>query len=257
MHAELNIGIATLYGFLMALARVSGMVAFTPIPGLRDGPEAARIVFALALTFALMPAWPSPHESNPTVAMLMAWAAAELVVGLLIGLAISILFEAFQLAAQMIGLHAGFSYASTIDPSTQADSSVLQVMIQLFGGFLFFTFGLHRQVIEILFLSFKNTPLGNYSLTPQMAEAMIRLGSGIFTTALRLALPVVALMVLIDTSIAVLGRVQAQLQLISLSFLLKLLAGMGMLASAIAFYPAVFGSSSRRILAALAGYLDH
>ena len=135
MHAELRLSLPVLYGFLIALARVSGVVAFVPIPGLRDAPEAPRVVLALALTFVLLPVWPSMSmpDGISTTGLAVA-AAAEFSIGLLMGLTVAVLLESIQLAAQMIGLPAGFSYASTVDPTTQADSSVLQIMMQLLAG---------------------------------------------------------------------------------------------------------------------------
>ena len=47
---------ATLYGFLLVLARVSGVFVFVPIPGLRRTlRRPARVVLSLALTLALYP----------------------------------------------------------------------------------------------------------------------------------------------------------------------------------------------------------
>ena len=249
MQGELRLSLSTLYGFLIVLARISGVIAFVPIPGLRDTPVASRVLFALALTFVLLPVWPAPAVDQPT--QLLLWGVGELSIGLLIGLTVSMLLEGLQLASQMVGLQAGFSYASTIDPNTQADSGVLQILIQLFAGLLFFALGFDRQVIQILCRSFERLPPGGLRLAPETAEAMIHAGSGIFVTGLRLAMPVLALMLLLDLAVAVLGRIQAQLQLIPLSFSLKMLAGLGMLAGALAFFPAVLQSAAGSAFAAL------
>jgi len=53
MHANLTLNLSTLCGFLLVLARVSGLIAFVPIPGLAAGPDSSRIVLALALTVTL------------------------------------------------------------------------------------------------------------------------------------------------------------------------------------------------------------
>ena len=90
----------------------------------------------------------------------------------------------------------------------------------------------------------------------KFADAIIHAGSGIFVTGLRLAMPVLALMLLLDLAIAVLGRIQAQLQLIPLSFSLKMLAGLGMLASALTFFPTVLQSAGERAFAALGHFLN-
>ena len=53
------------------------------------------------------------------------WMIAEAAIGLATGLAVAFLIEAVTFAAQAISTQAGFAYASTIDPNTEADSTVL------------------------------------------------------------------------------------------------------------------------------------
>src|SRR5271166_1575748 len=185
MHAEVTLNFSLLYGFLLVLARVGGVIAFVPIPGISAGPGASRIVLALALTIALFPVWPAPAVEGPVVGTLLVWMAAEAAFGLTIGVAIAFLLEGVQMAAQMIGLQAGYSFASTIDPTTQADTTSLQLVAQLLAGSLFFAFGFDRQVIRILANSLQSIPGGTYSLTSSIVEAITRLGSAIFVTGLQ------------------------------------------------------------------------
>ena len=125
---------------------------------------------------------------------LLGWMAAEAAFGLTVGVAIAFLLEGVQMAAQMIGLQAGYSYASTVDPTTQADTTTLQLMAQLFAGSLFFAFGFDRQVIRILAQSLQSIPSGSYALTGTPVEAIVHLGAAIFATGLQLAFPVLALL---------------------------------------------------------------
>jgi len=240
MHASLTISLSTLCGFLLVLARVSGLLAFVPVPGLAAGPAAGRAVLALALTVTLFPVWPHPAAEGLLVGRMLGWILAEAGFGLTIGIAVSFLLEGVQLAAQMVGLEAGYSFASTIDPATQADTTTLQMMAQLFAGSLFFALGFDRQVLHVLAASLQSIPSGSFVLTESLVEAVARLGSGIFATGVQLALPVLALTLLLDVAFAVLGRLHAQLQLISLSFAAKMLVSLAFLASILKLYPAVF-----------------
>ena len=255
MHAEIGISLSTLYGFLIVLARVGGILVFTPIPGAQASPNASRAVLALAITVMLLPLMPT--NINPAAFSVLAiWAATEAVTGVLIGLAVSILLESLQFAAHMIELPAGFSYASIVNPDSQADSTLLQVLTQLLGGLLFFVLGFDRQVILILARSFDLLPPGAVPARVPLTAALIRAGAGIFVTGLRLAMPVLALLLLVDIAIAVLGRIQAQLHLLPLSFSIKLLAGLLMLAGSLGLYAPVLQQSGNRMFAALAGLLE-
>jgi len=256
MHTEISFNLAAMYGFLLVLARVSGVIAFVPIPGISAGPEASRIVLALVLTVSLSPLWPAPVVDGPVIGKLLGWMGAEAAFGLTIGVAVAFLLEGVQMAAQVIGLQAGYSYASTVDPTTQADTTTLQIMAQLFAGSLFFAFGFDRQVIQILARSLTAVPSGTYSLSGPAVEAVTHLGAAIFSTGLQLAIPVLALLLLLDIAFAVLGRLQTQLQLLSLTFALKMLAGVGCLAGVISFFPAVFDKAGAATISVLLHILN-
>ena len=56
-----------------------------------------------------------------------------------------------------------------------------------------------------------------FSAAPRRSRS-IRLGATLFSVGMRLALPVVALLVMVDVALALLGRINAQLQLLTLAF---------------------------------------
>lgn len=229
MPANLTLSTGTLYGFLLVLARVAGALIFVPLPGVRGAPEPVRVSLALGFTLALFGRWPVVAAGEVTAAMLVGWALAEAAVGIAIGISVAIVLEAFSLAAQVLGLQAGYAYASTIDPNTEADSGVLLVFAQLVAGLLFFALGLDREVLRLFAWSLERVPAGSYGFGPLSAEVLIRLGSSLFVVGVRLALPVVALLVMVDVALALVGRLHAQLQLLSVAFPAKMLTALAVL----------------------------
>jgi flagellar biosynthetic protein FliR len=257
MHADVTFDLSTVYGFLLVLARVSGVILFVPLPGFSAGPDSSRIVLALALTMTLSPVWPTPVLDGPVLGRLLGWIGAEAAFGLTIGVAVAFLLEGVQMGAQVIGLQAGYSYASTVNPDTQADTTTLQLLAQLFAGSLFFALGFDHQVIRVMAKSLESVPSGSYVLSGTAAEAIVRLGSGIFSTGLQLALPVLALMLLLDIAFGVLGRLHSQLQLMSFSFGVKMLVGMAFLSGVVRFYPAIFEKAGAATLGLALRLLTH
>jgi flagellar biosynthetic protein FliR len=254
MPNEALLPVSVVYGFLLVLARVSGALVFVPIPGANRSPEPARAVLILAFTIALMPLWPK-IDAAPGLGLFTGWMLAEAAFGLSVGLIITFLSEAFLLCGQMVGLQAGYSYASIVDPNTQSDSNVLTTLAQLMASLLFFAFGFHREVLRIFARSLETLPPGAFLLTPATAEAFLRLGGGIFTTGLRLALPVVALLLTVDLALALLGRINSQLQLLTLAFPAKMLAALALLAVAVSIFPRVFRGYGDRLFEALPALL--
>jgi flagellar biosynthesis protein FliR len=243
MPAEWKLPVGILYGFLLVLARISGALVFVPLPGMKGIAEPARAAFAVGFTLALMPHWPVVVTSTGT-ALLAGWVLGEAALGMCIGVAVAIAMEAFPLGAQVLGLQAGYAYASTIDPNTEADSGVLLVFAQLVAGMLFFALGLDREVLRLFAESLSNAPPGTYVLGPSAGMAMIHLGSIMFSVGVRLALPVVALLVMVDVALALLGRINSQLQLLSLAFPAKMLVGLALLSYVTALFPRLMGESA-------------
>ena len=255
MPDNVTLSAGALYGFLLVLARVSGSLIFVPLPGVKSAPEPARIALALGFTLALYNQWPVVRTDAVTVAALAGWALAEAAVGLAIGVSVAIALEAFTLSAQVLGLQAGYAYASTIDPNTEADSGILLVFAQLMSGMLFFALGLDREILRLFALSLEKVPAGAYVFGRATAEPLIRLGATLFSVGVRLALPVVALLVMVDVALALLGRLNQQLQLLSLAFPAKMLIALLVLSWVAVLYPRImteFGGQAcavaRRIL---------
>jgi flagellar biosynthetic protein FliR len=249
MPGELALSLPTLFSFLFVLARVGGALIFVPLPSIRSGPEPARVLMAVTLSIALYPLWPA--AAVPSFGQLALWMFAEAAFGITVGIAVSFLVEALLMAAQVFGLQAGYSYASTIDPSTQADSNVLLVVANLMAGLLFFALGLDGQVVRIFARSLEVYPPGSYLVKASTAQAVITLGGGMFATGMRLALPVVVLLVLVDVALALLGRIHQQLQLLTLAFPLKMLASLLMLAAVLGLFLPVFRAAAERTFSTL------
>lgn len=252
MPAEVSIGASTLASFLAVLARVGAALVFVPLPGLRQGPEPPRVVLALAVTVLLYPAWPAV-PAGAGMGQMAGWLIAEAAFGILAGALVGFLAEALMLAAQVVGLEAGFAYASMVDPQTQADSGVLLVLAQLAAGLIFFALGLDAAVVRVFARSLAALPPGSLVDGGPAVDAILRFGAGVFSTGLRLALPVLALLALVDIALALAGRLNAQLQLLSMAFPLKMLAAMLMLAWLAPLFPRLLGAYGGQLMAALGG----
>ena len=233
-----------LTGLLLTLVRVGGVFSFVVIPGFQQAPDIVKAALSILVSVVLYPVSPKWQGPMPSVGFFLVVIMSEAALGLSIGLAVRFVEEALLLSSQVIGLQAGYSFASTIDPSSQADSSVLQVLASLTASLLFFAFRLHEQVIRVLAQSLVSHPPGRIFQMSATAEPLIQLGSSIFTSGMRLAFPVIALLMFIDISLALLGRLNSQLQLLSLSFPVKMLVAVAVLALTGSSIPLIYEGSA-------------
>jgi flagellar biosynthetic protein FliR len=255
MHSQLTVSVETLYGFLLVLTRVAATFVFVPLPQLRNSAAAARIVLSLAITIALQSVWPStPVSLNGGLTelwLLLERMASEAGFGIAIGLVVALLGETFTLAMQILGIQAGYGYATTIDPNSEADSGVLVVLAQLTSWLMFLAFGMERHVIRALARSLETHPAGAFAISPEARSAVLSLGYSVLTTAFRLALPVIALLLLVDITFALFGKLHAQLQLLSLAFPAKMLVTLSMLAMLSQVFPHIYESVAAKGVSAL------
>jgi len=201
------------------------------------------------MAIALFPYW--PHiEGEISGGQLMMWVMSEAALGIGVGLSVAFLIEGFNVAAQIMGLQAGYAYASTIDPTSQADSSVLVIFVELAVGMMFFTLGLHREVIAIFARSMEVAPPESLIPSRGMGAQLLLMGGTMFSTGVRLALPVVAVLLLIDISLALLGRVNAQLQLLTIAFPVKMMVGLAIVGWLMLLVPVLLRNGAESSLAA-------
>jgi flagellar biosynthetic protein FliR len=256
MHTNLAIPTSLLFGFLLVLARISGVFVFLPLPGLQAGPSVAKITLAMVLTFGMYSRWPVLDPVPTSMLQVSGWMIAEAAIGLATGLAVAFIIEAVTFAAQAISTQAGFAYASTVDPNTEADSTVLLLLAQLTAGMLFFAMGFDRLVLTILSRSLETHPPGAFLVSRASVEALVMLGSNNFTTGLHLALPLMTLLFLIDLSIGLLGHLNSQLQLIALAFPAKMITALAALSLLVLLIPKLYqqlGAASFSALGRLLG----
>jgi flagellar biosynthetic protein FliR len=130
-------------------------------------------------------------------------------------------------------------------------------LAQLGAGLLFFTLGLDREILRVFARSLESSPPGAFSLSPALAQAVIHVGGEALSLGIRLALPVMALLILIDVSLALLGRLNPQLQLLTMAFPAKLTTALVLVAWMTAVYPRVYSAFAERIWSTLLRLVMH
>ncbi|MGC4055669.1 MAG: flagellar biosynthetic protein FliR [Paludibaculum sp.] len=249
MPAEFQFEISTVLGFLLVVARLGSALLFVPIPGVKAAPELTRVFLICTICVSLYPLWPrySVHTFSP--AMYFLWLVGEMIFGLAIGLLVAFLSDMLVFTVQAVSVQAGFSYATSIDPNSEADSSVLQIVAQLMANLLFFGAGGDRLVLSAFANSLRVWPPGHVELGWPTARVVVSAGAMMMELGLRLALPIAALLLLADVTLALLGRIQAQLQLLTLAFPVKMLGSLAALAALVSLAPLLFQSGLDRVQA--------
>lgn len=215
--------------FGLALTRIGALVATTPLFSSPTVPTPVKAGLVGALTlFVMFSMGPSPHLASLGALQIAAAIVTEIVVGAIMGLAVSVLFGALAFAGQLIGIQMGFAIASVVDPTTFQQVGVLGQVLNLLGLMLLLVFDGHLMLLNALFHSFEVVPLGAASPNGTLiVREVVRQGGLLFTLGLRIALPVACVVLLVNVGLATIARTVPQVNIFVIGFLLTI--GLGLL----------------------------
>ncbi len=225
--------------FALAMVRVSAMLALAPFFLSPSIPRQTKAVFALAVSVLLVPAIAVSAAHGSPIHLTFSGLVGEVAVGALYGLTLSLFNEMLLLAGQTVGLQFSFSLVNLLDPASEIQTPLMGDLFQLLGTLVLITAGLDRVLLASMMRSLHVIPLGTFPLTriAASAQVLVPLLSGSFFAALELAAPVLAATILVEISVALLGKLSPQLPVISLTVPLKTLTGFVLLIGSLALWP--------------------
>jgi flagellar biosynthesis protein FliR len=224
-----------LAAMVLVMIRLSGLMVFAPVFSSEAIPVRVKTIFVLASSLLLAPvvaALPMAHAELGMRAI-----AGELGLGLVFGLQLSLLDEILVFAGQVLGFQFSFSLVNLLDPNAPVQTPLLSQMFTLLGSLVLFASGLYREVLVALLRSFRDAPVGAVWLGGDTALRLVGALNGVFFAALQLAAPVVAATVLVEVTVAVLGKLSPQLPVMMVAIPAKTLLGYTVLIGSLALWP--------------------
>jgi flagellar biosynthetic protein FliR len=238
-----------LLAWMIALARVSGLLVSAPFLGSSSIPPRVKIGLAVLLTILLIPLVRLP-ASAMTAGAVAVVLAGEFAAGFLLGFTLQLFFDSAQLAGQICGVQMGYSLASVLNPDSQADSTVLSTFYQLITLLLFIQLGVPHWLLRGLARSFGYLPPGRFTLTWPGVSALMAFASGMWMAGVQIAAPVLAASLFADVALGFLGKASPQFPVLFLGISIKNLLGIALLVGGVSFWPRFFDASFERALAA-------
>jgi flagellar biosynthetic protein FliR len=234
--------------FLFIGIRLSGLFLFAPFLGSGVVPPQVKATLVIALCFVLYPlvspVFPQmPLSHWPIVAL------GELTVGAAIGIATSVVFDAVQMAGQVLSVQMGYSLINILDPDTQVDSTVVAMFHQLLVMLLFLQMGVQFWLVRAIADSFLYLPPGSAHLGGNFIRTLFTSGSIVIEVGIQIAAPVLSATLLTDIVLGLLGKASPQLPVILLGPAVKSILGVAVLIASLQFWPGIFRSLFSRSFA--------
>ncbi|GGI94622.1 flagellar biosynthetic protein FliR [Alicyclobacillus cellulosilyticus] len=238
--------------FILVLLRMASFVAASPVFSLRVWPAWAKAGFAAFCAVLVVPevsAQPVPPFAQ--AGRFLGDAAAEVVTGLLLGTAASVVFTAAQMAGQLLDIQIGYAAAALFDPvQGQASGPLANWTTILFTLYFLGVGGLDGLVLAALH-SYDWVPLGGWRVRAGGVPLVTSILGLAMTGAVEAAAPTLAALLLLDVTFAFLSRAVPQLNVFVVSLPVKLLLGLGFCAATVPALVFTFDAGFRALLQAL------
>lgn len=227
-----------LSAMVLAIIRMSGLFIFAPVFSSQAIPAKVKATLLIVLAAVLSPLIATLPGSRPEIAMLSV--VGELLVGLVLGVTLSLLTEVALLAGQLVGMQFSFSLVNLLDPNSQIQTPLFGQMFNLLLNTVLVTAGLHRTLLAALLRSFGALPVGSVLTGAKIGPAMLAMMGGTFLAALQIAAPVMAATMLVEITIAFAARLSPHLPVIAITVPAKTVLGYVALIGSLALWPAFF-----------------
>jgi len=234
LHLETIVAAAMFAG-----VRIGGLMLFAPFLSSGSIPVQVKAGLTVALTALLYPVYGAVQLETSALAWVQIL-SGEVVVGLMLGLTLQFILEAAQMAGQILGVQAGFSLVSILDPQTQADTPVISTFLQLITLVIFLQLNVHHWLLRGLAASFAYLPPGSVALSLGVSASLLRAAGAIWLVGLQIAAPVVVATMVIDVTLGFLAKSSPQIPILFLGLSIKTVVAMIVLSGTLLFWPRFF-----------------
>ena len=249
---------AQIMGFAVVLFRVAGIMFFAPFYGSGAFPVQIKAVLALLMALTLAPMMPASQlPADFSFGQIVGIILGETLIGMVLGLTASFIFGGLQLAGQIIGFQLGFSLVNVIDPQTAVETSTVSILNNFIGLTLFLLVNGHHWFFQAVSESLRYLPAGGVHLRGPLVEEVLQLSGQMFVSGLRIAGPVVAVTLIADVVIGIIGRAAPQINILIVGMPVKTLVGLAAMSISFYFLPAYLGELFLQLSQQLTGLVHH
>jgi flagellar biosynthetic protein FliR len=228
--------------FLLVMLRFSGLIATAPVLGSSNFPVIGKIGLVGLAAFAVTPTIGTLSEPLPSGTLEFAlMGAGEVLIGMAIGLVMTIVFAAIQVAGQVMDMQSGFGLMNVFNPALETQFPIFGFFYFILAVLFLLTTNGHHLMIRALVSTFERIPLGGFSPKVDMLGQAAAWGGVMFYDAILIAAPVAGAMMLAYMVMGIMGRVVPQIHLFVIGFPLTIATSLAIVAFSVGVYLAFLG----------------
>lgn len=211
---------------LWPFLRVLALFSVAPVFSTRAIPVRSRIGLAFLVAVCAQAALPEQPVISVNGREAFGAVVQQVGVGVAIGFAVRLVFASVELAGEVIGLQMGLNFASFFDPVSNAQVSAVARFFGNIALLLFVVINGHLMVLMAVVKSFERFPVEGHWLAAVGQMRLHELGAALFSSALWIALPMVAMLLFVNLTLGVISRVAPQMNIYAVGFPVTLTVGL-------------------------------
>lgn len=218
------IDVAPLVSLGLLLVRPGTLILAAPGFGGAFLPAQMKVALTALLAIALMPLVGVPQIDSATgVAVVV---GREMAIGLSLALALRALTAAAELGGHLVGFQMGLSYSAIVDPGSGVRNNAVAILYLNIAIVVFFLTNAHHAVLRALGDSYRMLPIGTGHVGQSVAQGVVALLGLVFAFGVRLAAPLVVVLLVAEVGLALVARAAPALNLMAVGGPLRLILGL-------------------------------
>ena len=150
----------------------------------------------------------------------------EILLGIMIGLAVNLIFVGLQLAGQLTGYQMGLALARVMDPSANQQIPLLAQFYQMFALLIFMAVNAHHWFLRALADSYQLVPPFGFHFSNSLLDQLVSMAGNMFVIAIKVGAPVIAAMLLTSIAFGLVARTVTQMNVFIVAMPLKIGIGL-------------------------------
>jgi flagellar biosynthetic protein FliR len=224
---SISIPLLQLQTFFLIFLRVAAILLSMPIINGNSIPILFKFGLALSASIVLFPLLDLkvfPILTN--LSGFVVGAIGEILLGVIIGMAVNLIFIGLQIAGQLSGYQMGMALAEVIDPADGEQIPLLAQFFQIFAFLIFLTVNAHHWFLKALADSFHLVPPLGVKLSGSLIEQLMRIGGNMFVVAIQVGAPVITALLLTTIALGLVARTVPQMNVFFVAMPLKIMIGL-------------------------------
>ncbi len=221
-----NFNVAELLSFLLVLMRISIVLFMLPVFGTNWIPAQVKAAVSLVLALVLWSGLGVSADLLPGhpfgIALML---IGEVLLGVALSLVVNCFFMGIQAGGEVLGMQMGFAMITFADPLSGTNTGAVAYFLYMVSMLIFLSLGGHLILIRAFAHSFAVVPPGGLLLRDVLITELIRITGMVLVFAIRIAAPVMAVLLLTEVALGLMNRVAPQFPVMLTSFPLKIALG--------------------------------